>query len=521
MTKHLSFTVSGVYDKKYFEKDFPEHTNSYLHETSKSQTLGEYIVIFESIFLVEDMFQAYYQHLDYERCSENLDFLVDLDKFLKECKKEVSIKTLKNLIDLYFISGGNKELNLSHQTKEGLLKALKDQLTQDTWKLKETPEEVFFNTRNAILLEMKMGTFPRFVRKNLCQLVIIKQNYHKDIVFLKKNIEFPYKDEDFSFPIVTDKDINFLKSMTQDTFDWVIVSSSPTLTSYWCNKGYMRGVKFYSLPCVVRFEVVLPFSMQRVAASIISSKECEQFEEITKRVTILKEYDHDTCKQMMKDKGYDFSEKNGKRRGYTARWDLSLPFPFTTPRQLHGAYTIDYDPTTGTLVRASRSILTEGCEDKRNLKVFVNKTGDEVTKPTFSTVDMRLDSIQRIDDNRTLYKQIHVYSPMGWAKSLFLQKIVSGKVGSKFEKSFNAHLAKKKEDTWEDVYNSLKGDPAGSILEEIDIPKADKEFRDQEYKRMSIFPDEKIELKERKSEKFEKEEKIEIKEEQVKKDEIK
>lgn len=119
---------------------------------------------------------------------------------------------------------------------------------------------------------------------------------------------------DFAFPLITDKDINFMKSMTLDTFDWVIIGSSPTLNSFWCNRGYMRGVKYFTLPCVIRFEIVLPFSIQRCAATIMSTKECEQFEEVTKRVTIQKEFDHDTCKKMMKDQGYEFDDS--KKRWY-------------------------------------------------------------------------------------------------------------------------------------------------------------------------------------------------------------
>lgn len=195
MTRHQHFSISGTFQKDYFGKDFAKYTSSFLHETSKSESLSEYILIFESIFQVEDMFQAFYLHLHHEHCAENMDFLVEFEQFLKENQKTVSIKKLKELVDKYMVRGGEAELNLSHQTKEALLNILKEQLTLEEWKLKETPQEVFYNVRNAVLLEMKMGTFPRFVRKNLCQLVVLKLNFDPKVVYLQKNAEYPYKDE--------------------------------------------------------------------------------------------------------------------------------------------------------------------------------------------------------------------------------------------------------------------------------------------------------------------------------------
>lgn len=188
-----TFSVSGVFQKHYFEKEFPKLSHKFLHETTKSTSMNEYVVIFESIFQVEEMYQAFYNHLQYEYCSESMDFLCELEKFFKESK--TSTKNLKGLIDKYIRSGAELELNLSHQTKNELVEVLKDQVSHEEWKLKETPEQVFYNLRNAIILQMKMSTFPRFVRKNICQIVIEKLKFDPKVVLIKKNIEFPYTNE--------------------------------------------------------------------------------------------------------------------------------------------------------------------------------------------------------------------------------------------------------------------------------------------------------------------------------------
>jgi len=337
-----------------------------------------------------------------------------------------------------------------------------------------------------------MGTFPRFVRKNLCQLVIEHLKFPETTVMLRKNYEFPYEDKDFKIKLLTDKDVGFMKSLLLDSFDWVIVDSRPGLNTFWCNKDYMSKVKSYTLPCVVRFEVVLPYSMQRCAATILSTLDREKVEEITTKVSVREEFDHETCKKMIDEEGLEFSTKFGKRSCFTAEWDFLLPFPFTTPRKDISSYSLDYDASTSTLLQVQRVIISSESNEKRMAKVFTSKTGKEVEKKCYFSVSIGAHHLQKIDDHKTLYKQTHLFNPLGFAHNKTLQRMVTKVVGQGVQKTVLEHVPKKNCETWDEVIENLKGDPISKMIQELDIPKRDKEYNDS-LKREDKF-EEKIEI---------------------------
>jgi len=269
-----------------------------------------------------------------------------------------------------------------------------------------------------------------------------------------------------------------MKSLLLDTFDWEILDTKPGLNTFWCNKDYFKNVKCYVLPCVVRMEILLPFSLAKCAATVVSTKDCEDTDSITKRMTVLKEFDHETCKEMMEKEGLEFTTMYGKRSSYTSMWDFILPFPFHTPRKTHAAYSLSYDPSTSTLMKVFRVITTpESDAKKRRAKVFTSKTKEE-EKDCYFSITTGAHHLQKIDDNKTLYKYTALYSPMGWAQNKALQRIVSKKFGENLQKMNLKFIPKKSCETWQEVIDILKGDPVSKMLQDLDIPKRDQEYLD-------------------------------------------
>lgn len=71
-------------------------------------------------------------------------------------------------------------------------------------------------------MELAADSFPRFVRSSMCRAFCEKNKANRKILDLSQYVEFDYKDEDFVEPLITEKDISFIKYLINDSFDWEV-----------------------------------------------------------------------------------------------------------------------------------------------------------------------------------------------------------------------------------------------------------------------------------------------------------
>jgi hypothetical protein len=70
-----------------------------------------------------------------------------------------------------------------------------------------------------------MDTFPRFVRSKNIETVIAKYLKDTNVCAYRETIDFPYDDKSFREYWVSDQDINFLRILAKDNFDWELMGS--------------------------------------------------------------------------------------------------------------------------------------------------------------------------------------------------------------------------------------------------------------------------------------------------------
>jgi len=90
-------------------------------------------------------------------------------------------------------------------------------------------------------------------------------------------------------------------------------------------------------------------------------------------------------------------------------------------------------------------------------------------------LDMQSYHIQKLDDRRTSFKQIHLFDLSGWGSSITLQRLVCKSRGEKIRKTLFDHLNSKENDiTIEQCKEKLSKDPLGRLLVDLEINKIDE-----------------------------------------------
>jgi hypothetical protein len=263
--------------------------------------------------------------------------------------------------------------------------------------------------------------FLNFSRGALCHEVVEKYKGDNTVISLKQTVQYPYTNSDFYTLTVTDKDFEFMKSLSKDTFDWDLLGSlTSKLNTFHSNHNYMPNVSFFKNCSIAKFECIFPFSFEQVVCCCVPLNEAEIFDVNVMRNKNLEYFTHEELKEMLKKENPEnkFTEKFGKRACAVNVMDIFLPFPLKTPRKYPVSTSIDFDAETTTLTMVHKPMVHKSFWDKNveefdftkkhKHPVFLTKTDTkEPVKDLFFMVDLQSYHIQKLDDKRTSFKQIH------------------------------------------------------------------------------------------------------------------
>jgi hypothetical protein len=239
---------------------------------------------------------------------------------------------------------------------------------------------------------------------------------------LKQTVQYPYTNSDFYTLSVTDQDFEFMKSLSKDTFDWELLGSlTSKLNTFHSNHNYLPNVTLLKNCSIGKFECIFPFSFEHVVCCCVPLNEAEVFDVNVMRNKNLEHFDHEQLKEMLKKENpenYKLTEKYGKRACSVNVMDIYLPFPLKTPRKYPVTTSVDFDAETTTFTMVHKPMIHKSFWDKKPEEfdftkkhkhpVYLKKTDTkETVKDLYFMVDLQSYHIQKLDDNRTSFKQIH------------------------------------------------------------------------------------------------------------------
>lgn len=465
-------------------------TNSTSLRNFKAKDLNNYVLSFEGVWKHKELCELFYKFLKKEFATESYDFIQDVEKLPEIEDQELLVAETHRIITTFLMEDSKREVNLPSNLRKKVLdlySSSKQEENKKEWIIEQKPESFFKECKLSLLSTLKHDSFKRFIRTSEFTQVIQKYLGNTDLMVPKISTQFHYVDKDFKDALVTDRDFDFINMLLKDSFEWEIIGSKyengGRLTTYWSDVCYLpdfSATKKKHHLHTLKYECILEAPFNKAVALYPLGA----FYDIDPNTAYI-----DTIKYMKKD-GDVY-----KRDHYISKSSIIFPFPLNQ-RVFEACVSTDYDPKRKRLIQILKPCADTSKGDYCELrtdKVITKRGGTEyVEKQVYLMFDLMAIVIEKLDDYRTYYSQIHLIGIGGWGDNNFGSKALTHDRGVKLRQSIERKLKEIPDDiTFEELLNKYPKDSMMMELESLEglaeeFPKEKKAPKKKEG-RKSIF----------------------------------
>jgi hypothetical protein len=366
--------------------------------------------------------------------TEGLDYLDAIDELrneytqLKESNPDVLKQKINTIITTFVESEAPRELNISAKDRQSMLKTYSNLEMVGI----ESVMNQFGRVGRIIEGEMTNDVMPRFVRSSVwLNLVNTKgENWLDNVGVLKKAVEMEYTDDDFKGNYVEDRDIAFMRSISKDSYDWkllgwdknqqIMAFKSDIITKYFPKTAWVQDGA-----SICKYVGILPYPFDVVEHYMLHAKYVNEFDANVVNQRTVQYLSYEELKERYPDKDM----KQG-RSVCVMLYDVKFPFPFA-PRIYCVNSTAFHDPETQESITMSKPCYHESLSEY-NLK------------KTLPFTDYQMYSIKKLDDQRTMYYQLHI-AHFGSNMSNKMSKLVIYNRGKQLNSNIGKFMRERKE----------------------------------------------------------------------------
>jgi hypothetical protein len=442
-------------------------------EPDKEFDLSNYIIRFESLFLVPEIAVNFYEFLKTEFNTDNWDFITSLQMLNKLCQKKNTKKIITHvqlICNTFIVEKAPKEIHIAKAHKEEILKQI-SLLDKKSWNLKVSPNQLFETLEKRILMEYKNDAFKRFIRTPEALKIIEKHKNSRHVLTPLISQVYNYKDEDFQDKPLNEKDLEFLNFLQTDNANWQMILSNKkgNQTGFSSISNYFPSLTFASsnLACG-KNEMFFDFPLEAVALAVYSN-----YHKKNPFITGVKvdEYKHGAHALIEESIQFAFfSEPRVKKSYFSIHYDVELKklTMVSKPCQLKNVPFIELQET--------EVVQKNGTKKMKAVQYFA------LTETVLTQVDENRTFVQMINmtdfggkklDVNAIAVKFYEHMQMGIEKML--------KSMNKNEKISSHKYA------LNELWEGLPVDPIGKLLMDLDIESIDKAHQEKMEKRKQVF----------------------------------
>jgi hypothetical protein len=209
-----------------------------MSQLSNMTSTGAWTVQFERLFVVPQLYQDFSNYAKKARMTEMLDFLEDYNSCEKISNETKLDATVRSIVEKYIKVNSEKELNFDAHTRDAITEVLKLG--------KNVTLALLRPVYKIVYRELKEDVFARYIRSTDFQTLCDKlgESFMPEIA-INETIAgtLMYQPSDFRSTTITDRDIQFVLKITQDSSDWECIkhSSSNKYRVYLSKTNYAIG----------------------------------------------------------------------------------------------------------------------------------------------------------------------------------------------------------------------------------------------------------------------------------------
>eukprot|EP01080_Neovahlkampfia_damariscottae_P010993 gene10993-3699_t len=352
----------------------------------------------------------------------------------------------------------------------------------------DSPELLFEEISRIVKHEMYHDPWKRFLRTKVCEKIIFK--YQNDSMICSPQIteKFNYTDEYFEHPFIYKQDFKFSEELMKDSFDWELIGrhDESEMNTYFSKLNYLPGVKLSKNAKALKFECVIPISLQRFVLSYSTFESASKSDPNITRMESLGYYEYETLREKFKEKGIEENLANFQHNLMIGVADVVFSYPLN-PRVSYQATTMTYDPETQTLIATGKPFMHDGIRFNEPIQLEVcPKTGSPMKKmKVYPFFDFFFLKYQQIDEEKVLFSQVHIMDSGGWTNNDAIIKMIAKSRGNKFRETLTNLIKewpeKAKIEEYKEMICKLKengnySDGLGKLLYDLKIDEKNEEF---------------------------------------------
>jgi hypothetical protein len=219
-------------------------------------------------------------------------------------------------------------------------------------------------------------------------------------------------------------------------------------------------VSIFKDSMLVKTEIIFPYNIEKVICGTIPLYEIIEYD---KFVTSYQELNYYT-KEDLKNKGYKSFQY---RPCVHINFDIDVPI-LLRKRKFPHVSSVDYNKKEGVFQLIEKACPHPDYIDKEtNIFKWEKKKikNDKNEKTLYFMNDFCLYQIKKLDENRTIYSQVHIVDFKGWTHQKIFHKSSLKKRTEMFKKVVFQHLDQKPDDfSFKTMQEKLKLDPYGKLI---------------------------------------------------------
>jgi hypothetical protein len=417
------------------------------------------------------------QFLNEYVCKElNMENYFPLE-FLTKIHQLEGISTLKEKEDLSkeiikkFIQKDSEfGISISKETREEIFENFKQLTTgvsSDGKKLSSLNlsdfHSIFSDAKDSQLKEIIRDVFPRLIRTK--KFTILISNYLTDpnILISKTSTLYPYNDQDFKKQFISEKDIKFMKHLSEDDLHWELLDSiQDSVNIFYSDINVLQNVKSVKNAFLIKFEIILPHSFEKSICCIVPTFEQKNVNSNFISTICLEKKSYKQLCELHKD---DKEEILADRSFISMATDIQFEFPITTLRKQLTVNSCEFYDDKFMKIWKPCVFKDFDCENFEWSKKYKYKDGNS-TKSCYLNFDFGCNIFQQLTENKTQYTEVHLGNYGGWAENLNLLKNLIMNRGHSVKNNLMKHLEKKQNLTFEIYEDDLSKDPFGKLVVE-------------------------------------------------------
>lgn len=377
---------------------------------SEKIKVEDYHILSNSFLTIKEIGEAFYHYLELEVNQEPLEFLFLTEKFKKD-KSNEDLQLFLEIYDQFIKRGSPKELNISGLSISSIKEYKENYDINKT--IKTAPYECLSCAITSILYDLMYDSFPRFIRSEKGEKIILKFINNPLCAVLQNSHQFPYIIDDFMIPFCQEKDELFMKSLLEEGFEWDLVYSlKGKINAYVSKRNYFPNVKEYTFR-IHKTDITLDYPLEHLILNLFPENKYKLYDPTTKDVTIPFEISAEEIQ-----KNYPKYQYKKTYPSHITQLYLNFGFPLNTTRIVpYSRTSIHFDKDNFLFI--SKPFLDEKLLNFKREKdqIYLNNT-KVLLMPLMSGY-----YYSRISPTKTRFVQIHCYDLKGWGSLDIIDKL--------------------------------------------------------------------------------------------------